>query len=145
MTSPTSSHLLVALQFSAIAVGIIPWGTPDSPAYLLISATGGLIGIYTLMHNKLGNFSVYPEPIDRAQLITSGPYRLVRHPMYLALLLFMLGIVLYNASVWNYLAMPLLLIAILGKINKEEAYLRRKFGGYSAYCDCSRRLLPFIY
>ncbi len=143
--SPASSHLLVVLQFSAIALGVIPWGNGASPLWLIASVIGGVVGVYTLMHNKLGNFGVYPEPVDGAQLITSGPYRWVRHPMYLSLILFMLGIVMFNAAIGNYLALVLLLIAIIGKMNKEEVYLSTQFDGYKDYQTCSKRLFPLIY
>lgn len=140
-----SSHLLVTLQFSAIALGLFPIDSQGQLAWLSISAAGVLVGIYTLLHNRLGNFGVYPEPLEHAQLVTTGPYAWVRHPMYLSLLLFMAGVVLYHGSLANLLALPLLLVAIIGKMNSEERYLRKHFEGYSDYCRNSNRLIPYIY
>jgi len=145
MSAPSSSHFLVSLQFSAIGLGVFPFTESTTPLWLIISILGGLVGIFTLAHNKLGNFGVYPEPVDGAQLITSGPYRWVRHPMYLSLLLFMFGIIMYNGNVLNYLALPFLLIAIIGKMNKEEIYLRSLFTDYADYSSRCKRVLPYIY
>jgi protein-S-isoprenylcysteine O-methyltransferase Ste14 len=146
MAKPLGSHLLVAIQFSSIALGLIPFTAPSgSLGWLAASGLGVIAGLYTLLHNRLGNFGVYPEPLGHAQLITSGPYQWVRHPMYLAVLLFMLGIAMYNGHWINQLSLITLTLAIIGKMNREEAYLREHFDEYGDYCSGSRRLLPFLY
>lgn len=143
----TISHLLVSLQFTAIA--IIAWPFFDQPdgrlSWLAISAVGIIVGLYTLAHNKLGNFGIYPEPIPDACLVTTGPYRRIRHPMYTSLLLFMLGIALYRHAWPNYVGMLLLVIAIFGKMRREEAHLHTKFKDYSDYVKRTHRLIPGIY
>jgi protein-S-isoprenylcysteine O-methyltransferase Ste14 len=144
--TPVISHALVALQFSAIAVMFYPFETESNNVWWLsLSVAGVLLGIYTLLHNRFGNFGIYPEPIQNAQLITSGPYRWIRHPMYSALLLFMFGIGIYNNHVWGYLALGVLVAVLLGKIHKEEQYLMTQFPGYSEYCEHSKRLVPYVY
>jgi len=146
MNKPIDSHLLVSLQFASIAVGLVPFDGPQgAPLWLALSGLGVLVGIYTLLHNRLGNFAVYPEPLGHAQLITSGPYRWVRHPMYLSLLLFMSGVAMYNGSLLNQLSLLTLLLAVLGKMYKEERYLHAHFDGYTEYSGNNKRLLPFIY
>lgn len=146
MAKPLSSHFLVGLQFASIAVGLIPFGgQTGSTAWLAISALGIGVGIYTLLHNRLGNFGVYPEPLGHAELVTTGPYQWVRHPMYSSLLLFMLGAAMFNGHLLNQLALIPLTFAILGKMEKEEAYLREHFDGYGEYCCTNKRLVPFIY
>lgn len=146
MHKPLSSHLLVGIQLVSIALGLLPYaGQPGSPWWLIASALGIVVGLYTLAHNRLGNFGIYPEPLGHAELVTSGPYQWVRHPMYLALLLFMLGIAMYNGALLNQLSLAGLLFAVVGKMNKEEAYLREHFDGYADYCCNNKRLVPFLY
>jgi len=146
-TKSSISHLLVTLQFSAIA--LIAWPFLPQAAgrlqWLAISALGLIVGLYTLAHNKLGNFGIYPEPIPDACLITTGPYRWIRHPMYTSLLLFMLGIALYRHAWPNYLALGLLMVAVYGKMHREEAHLHLRFEDYSEYVKRTRRLVPGIY
>ncbi len=146
MKPPVSSHLLVAPQFASIGMGLYPYaGQQGAAEWLIVSVIGILIALYTLLHNRLGNFAVYPEPLEQARLVTSGPYRWVRHPMYLAVLLFMLGIAMYNGGLLNQLSLITLFLAILGKMNREERYLRGCFDDYGDYaCNC-KRLIPFIY
>ncbi len=77
------------------------------------------------------------------QLITSGPYRRIRHPMYTALILYMLSWVLVSASllILVYYAISVLLIAV--RIPREERMMLEKFGDkYRAYMKQSGRLLP---
>jgi len=141
------SHLLVSLQFGAIVIIAWPFFAqpPDRLQWLAISVLGIIVGLYTLAHNKLGNFGVYPEPIPDACLVTTGPYRWIRHPMYTSLLLFMLGIALYRHGWPNYAGMLILATAIYGKMHREEGHLHEKCADYSDYVKRTHRLLPKIY
>jgi protein-S-isoprenylcysteine O-methyltransferase Ste14 len=137
---------LVALQFSAIGLCVFPFAEQKFSLHALILGVAGIFaGIWTLWHNRPGNFSVYPEPIDGCRLITSGPYRFIRHPMYSSLLLMMAGIVLYNAHWLNALGFVLVLFAVLGKISAEEHYLGNAFTEYPGYRARTKRLVPFVY
>ena len=141
------SHALVALQFTAIV--IIAWPFFEQAdgrgQWLALSVLGVFVGLYTLAHNRLGNFGIYPEPLPDSCLVTTGPYRWIRHPMYSSLLLFMLGIALYRHALPNYVGMVLLTIAIFGKMHREEAHLHLKFEDYSDYVKRTRRLFPGVY
>lgn len=143
----TISHALVALQFTAIVIVAWPFldQAGDRSQWLAISALGVIVGLYTLAHNKLGNFGIYPEPIPDGCLVTTGPYRWIRHPMYTSLLLFMLGVALYHHAWPNYLGLALLSAAIFGKMVREEAHLHLKFEDYSDYVKRTHRLFPGVY
>jgi protein-S-isoprenylcysteine O-methyltransferase Ste14 len=76
-------------------------------------------------------------------LVTHGPFRLSRNPMYLGLSLVYLGVTLLVNSVWPLLLLPLV-IAILQPtvIRLEERYLGARFGtAYDEYCRRVRRWL----
>jgi protein-S-isoprenylcysteine O-methyltransferase Ste14 len=142
-----TSHLLVTLQFTAIVIIAWPFAVESAVRleWLSFSALGAIVGLYTLAHNKLGNFGIYPEPIPDACLVTTGPYHWIRHPMYTSLLLFMLGIALYHHAWPNYVGYGLLCAAIFGKMQREEAHLHLKFEDYSTYVDRTHRLIPKVY
>jgi protein-S-isoprenylcysteine O-methyltransferase Ste14 len=77
-----------------------------------------------------------PEPWRPATaLVTEGPYRFSRNPMYLGFTLLYLGIALLFGSLWPLLFLPLVLwVMHFGVIVREEAYLERRFGdGYREY------------
>ena len=66
MKPPVSSHLLVAPQFASIGMGLYPYaGQQGAAEWLIVSVIGILIALYTLLHNRLGNFAVYPNRWNR--------------------------------------------------------------------------------
>lgn len=146
MVHKLSSHLLVALQFAAIALSAAPLAGRSGPgAALALCIAGAVIGFWTVFHNRPGNFNIYPEIKDGARLVTTGPYRWIRHPMYLSLLLLMLGIGLYNGQWINYLGLALLWTALIGKMTREENYLLNAFPAYADYATRTHRILPLVY
>ncbi len=79
------------------------------------------------------------------ELVTSGPFRWVRHPLYSSALALWLGAALGTLN-WLLLALwPLLLAAVLSDLPREEGMLRDKFGtAYDAYAARTGRLIPRI-
>ncbi len=79
-------------------------------------------------------------------LVTGGPYRWVRHPMYLGLLLFPVGAGLVFGSLLG-MALPLLLLPLfVWRISDEESVMSREFGHrWTAYSQTTWRLVPFVY
>lgn len=80
------------------------------------------------------------------RLVTSGPYRRVRHPRYAGGILLAFGLSLTFNS-WIGLVLGALFIGIvLLRIRDEEALMREEFGReWEGYCERTRRLIPFIY
>jgi protein-S-isoprenylcysteine O-methyltransferase Ste14 len=84
---------------------------------------------------------------ERAHVVaTTGPYRLVRHPMYSCAILYFLGVPLLLGSWWALLPVPLFTAAFGGRAIGEERVLRRALPGYEAYMDKVRfRLIPGVW
>ena len=75
----------------------------------------------------------------------SGPYRIVRHPMYSGAILVAFGWALFIHS-WLAMGITLVLFVFFDlKSRREEGWLKEKFPGYPAYQQRVRKLLPFIY
>lgn len=80
------------------------------------------------------------------ELVTSGVYRVIRHPSYLGLLVNSLGWALAFRSGAGVLLTALLIPPLLARIHAEERLLRTQFGGeYNAYCSRTWRLIPGFY
>ena len=99
-------------------------------------------------HADLGtNWSITLEVRERHQLVTEGIYRQVRHPMYLALLLYSLGQALVLP---NWVAGPSYLVAFgllfALRVGPEERMMREEFGkDYEAYVARTKRLIPGLW
>jgi len=76
------------------------------------------------------------------ELITGGPYRFVRHPIYSGLLLAFIGTALARAEWRGVLAVALTFLAFLRKLRIEEQWMREQFG--VAYEDYARRVAALV-
>ena len=111
---------------------------------LLITLSGLLFAVWA--RAQLGrNWSATVTVKQDHDLITSGPYRFVRHPIYTGLLLGLLGIAVARAEWRGVLAVALAFGAFWRKLRIEERWMREQFG--VAYEEYSRRvsaLIPFV-
>ena len=86
-----------------------------------------------------------PYPKDGATLVQTGPFALVRHPIYSGGVCLGLGWALYVQG-WLTLGYAAILFAFLDmKSRREERWLREKFPAYAGYQQRVRKLIPFVY
>lgn len=138
--------MLVLAQFALLAWVIWPL-TPQVwtlPALALLACSLGL-GTWTLLHNRPGNFNIRPEPKAAARLVTSGPYRHMRNPMYSAVLLFAAAEVVAYRDAWKIACWCALALVLLAKALLEERGLRAQFAGYADYARRVRRFIPGVF
>jgi protein-S-isoprenylcysteine O-methyltransferase Ste14 len=139
-------YLLVLIQFSCFAFFIFYCGIiPKQLGGKIIQFSAVLLGIVAIVLMRPGNFSIFPVPKQDAQLVTKGPYRLIRHPMYTAVLLFCFSLLLNRITVSSVAIFLVLLIDLVLKLHFEERLLLSLFPPYAAYMKKTWRLIPFIY
>ena len=79
-------------------------------------------------------------------VITTGPYRVVRHPMYAGLLLVLPGWPLILGSAWSFAPITMLMATFIVRTVLEDGALRRELPGYKEYCTRTRyRLVPGVW
>jgi len=109
-----------------------------------ITAVGLLFSVWARRH--LGkNWSQSVTVKEGHELITSGPYAVVRHPIYAGLLLGFLGSAVARGEWCGILAVALVFAALWFKLRLEEEWMRAQFGGsYQAYSRKVAALVPYI-
>ncbi len=138
--------ILVGIQMSSLIFLLLsaPVISKNIEGILLESAGVflGLLAIYTM---KIGNFNITPTERIGGQFVNSGPYRLIRHPMYTAQILAVLPLVFDYFSYYRLLAILALTIGLLLKIEFEEKRLLDHYSEYASYRKTTKKLIPFIY
>lgn len=149
MTRRVPSDVLVALQLGLVValVGAVHWPVPPRawPPTLFLLSVAVVLGVWTLGYNRWGNFNIRPELRPGARLVTGGPYRRIRHPMYASVLLGVGALVVADSRPWRIALLAALLVVLLLKAAREEEYLRAAFPEYAAYAARTWRLVPFVY
>ncbi|NNJ10346.1 isoprenylcysteine carboxylmethyltransferase family protein [Chloroflexales bacterium ZM16-3] len=139
------SYLFVTVQFLCLGLIGLSGPLPTAVGPLALVVCGLLLGLWGLLAMRLSQLSVLPDVRAGARLVVSGPYRLIRHPMYSSLLIACLGLVLAAPLWWRWLLWAALLADLILKLRYEEGMLARAFPDYAAYMRRSWRLLPFVF
>lgn len=144
----------VVLQFVliplVILVGLVAGGWPHDVAIALktvgavLAFAGGAV-IFLAARALGSNLTPFPRPLETGRVTETGPYRVVRHPIYSGGVLFVVGYGL-AFSPWA-LALAVLLAIVWGlKSIVEERFLSLQYPAYAEYCTRTRyRLVPFVY
>jgi len=146
-TVPWPPILLVGVIVAAIALGYfapLPWpGLDDAPAHgigLAIGAGGLVLLVWALLTLRSHGTTMLPD-VGASHLVTTGPYRRFRNPIYLADAMLLLGVAELTKNVWLVVAAAVfaILVTFLA-ILPEERHLERRFGrSYLEYKSKSRR------
>ncbi|WP_457746878.1 methyltransferase family protein [Sulfurimonas sp.] len=141
------SKILVFLQFFIIFLMLLPLGTDTKylSIGLFVLFAGLVIGLLALNKNVLGNFNIRPDIKEECKLITDGIYGYIRHPMYLSVLLSMLGIALIYFTYYELVLFSILFIVLISKLLYEESLWECHSNEYALYKTKTKRLIPFIF
>jgi protein-S-isoprenylcysteine O-methyltransferase Ste14 len=149
------------LRFSVFLVAIVLLSLPRIPLpwlYLRLwpqglgpfwlgaaIAVGGLLfAVWARVH--LGrNWSSEVTIKQEHELIISGPYAWVRHPIYTGILVGFLGTAIALSEVRGFIALMLILLVLWYKLRLEEQWMRSQFGEtYASYAQHTAALVPYL-
>jgi len=137
-----------------MAAFIIPgldrrFGWSELPTEIIIATDVFIMGGYLLifMVFKENSYASRIVEIDQAQkVISTGLYSIIRHPMYLGVLIMYLPTPLALGSYWGLIPMALLPVSLVLRIINEEKVLKENLEGYKEYCLKTRyRLIPYLW
>lgn len=155
---PTADKVFMGVLFASfcawcvlIAFDAVRYGWSDMSAWIQASGAFCLLlhGYITFLTFRANSFAAPVIKIqeERGQtVVTTGPYRYIRHPMYAGAIFFFLGTPLLLGSWWGFLLAPIFLILLSIRILHEERMLRAELHGYTEYAARVRyRLIPLVW
>jgi protein-S-isoprenylcysteine O-methyltransferase Ste14 len=123
-----------------------PW--PDNELIRLAGWILVVLGILLLAWSALNlghSLTPFPRPLPDGELVTSGAYRLVRHPIYCAVLAGVLGVSLITGNWLRLVLTGVLFLFFDRKARREELWLLQQYPAYAAYKSRVKKLIPWIY
>jgi protein-S-isoprenylcysteine O-methyltransferase Ste14 len=119
------------------------------PLWLTLLSQALVLGSFLLIFwvSKVNSFASRTIQVEAGQkVISSGPYRFVRHPMYFGLVVMFLFTPLALGSYFALPAFALLIPVVVFRLLNEEKVLRQELPGYPEYCLSTRfRLVPYVW
>ena len=96
---------------------------------------------------KQNSYASRVVEVDKNQkVISTGLYRIVRHPMYFGVLIMFIPTPVALGSYWGLIPMATVPLALVFRILNEENVLCKELSGYKAYCQKTQyRLIPFLW
>ena len=137
--------ILVFLQFIIIILHFIKFEFLPNIEIMQVNSIFSFVGFLIIIIASIiilkavkdlgSNLSPFPKPLANGNLITSGIYSFIRHPMYYSLILISFGVFLIKLSFYYLFLTISLALVIKLKIILEEQYLKNKFKNYLLYKD----------
>lgn len=121
-----------------------PWGLVATSLGLIAIGCGGFLAIRAVVDLR-ASLSPFPRPVAGAALVQSGVYRRMRHPIYTGMVLAGVGWGLVAGSMLALASTGLLFLLLIGKSQREEAWLTAAHPEYRAYQERTKRFIPWIY
>lgn len=129
------------LSFALIAFAPADFGPVWQATGVFLIAVGTVLSILVL--SRLGrSFSVVPQA---RRLVTTGPYAMVRHPLYLCEEIAMIGIVMIHFSLAAVAILVVQWMFQLRRMANEERLLSATYAEYAAYAARTPRVIPHVY
>lgn len=120
----------------------LDWLARIAGLLLLIGAAWLLFaGVLHLGRNLTAN----PKPIEDGQLVQTGAYGVVRHPIYAGIIIGFLAVALLINSLIGIIGVVVVFLFFDQKSRREEVWLAEAYAGYADYKRRTRKLIPFIY
>jgi protein-S-isoprenylcysteine O-methyltransferase Ste14 len=138
--SMTGYAILVLVLLGLIARNSI---LANSPAAIAAQVLAGLLMVWARMTFGWRSFHASANPTEGG-LVTTGPYRYLRHPIYAAILLFLAAAALSHLSLANILLALAACAAVALRMIAEERLLAERYPDYAAYAARTKRIIPFV-
>jgi len=151
---PTQQVIMLGASAGFLALLVVPafdyrfgWSTVPWPGVLLGDLLVAIGFFFIFIVYKANTYAA--ATIDLAadqKVISTGPYAIVRHPMYASASLYLVGTPLALGSYWGLVVIPLMLPFLIWRLLDEERFLAKDLPGYVEYQQTVRhRLIPGVW
>jgi protein-S-isoprenylcysteine O-methyltransferase Ste14 len=121
-----------------------PW-MANGFALQFIECSGFALAVWALTTMTKSKLNIAPQPRKNATLVTSGPYAIIRHPMYTSLILAFTPLIISYWDKDRFILLMVLYANLLLKLLFEESLLRSYFDNYEEYMKRSWRMIPKVF
>jgi len=111
----------------------------------IMELSGILLGIWAIWVMKESKMHIMPKPRTGAKLIRKGPYRIIRHPMYVAIILSLTPLIITHFDWIRFWILFVLYINLIFKLTFEETLLVDYFEDYDVYRKTTWKLIPYFF
>jgi protein-S-isoprenylcysteine O-methyltransferase Ste14 len=135
------------LVFVVVAIGVLAaTGNLFTSSPFVIAAQVGAVGLNVWARRSFqeGTFRVSAAPAGTS-IIRRGPYRVIRHPMYSAALLFIWAAVISHVSALTLTIGVAVTAVVVARIIAEERLLSAQYPEYRDYARSTKALVPFLF
>jgi len=113
---------------------------------ILITIPGLILGLWAMLSNPYFELTVRIQEERDHRVITSGPYKLIRHPGYTGEILNLISIPFILGSVWGFVSIGIINLIFIIRTALEDRTLRKELQGYEEYANQTRyKLVPYIW
>jgi protein-S-isoprenylcysteine O-methyltransferase Ste14 len=111
---------------------------------IVLQAAAIILMIWARVTFKARSFHLSATPTEGG-LVTTGPYKYIRHPIYAAVLLFVWAAVAGNCTMTNVLLGCVVFAGSFIRIVCEESLVRQRYPEYQQYAEKKKRLIPYVF
>jgi protein-S-isoprenylcysteine O-methyltransferase Ste14 len=132
--------IMVLALVALIARGEL-WG--QGAIAITVQVAAVLLMIWSRLTFGLRSFHAAANPTEGG-LVTTGPYKFIRHPIYAAVVYFIVAGVLCRLTIETVILALVAFLGTAGRIYAEEKLLVRKYPDYAMYAARTRRIIPYL-
>ena len=153
-TEPTQRLIMVFMSIGFVALIVVPgldhrFGWSQAPAIVALAgdaliAVGFFVVFLVFRQNSFASSTI--RVAEGQTLVSTGPYAIVRHPMYAGALIYLVGTPLALGSYWGLAVLALMVPILIWRLVAEERVLEQRLPGYPEYTrEVRYRLLPGVF
>ena len=138
--------ILTLIQYLGFAIYLYlsPWKA-EGIFMQIIELLGIILAVWAVVEMQKSKINIAPQPRKNASLVTSGPYAIIRHPMYTSIIIAVTPLIISHWDLNMFLFLIFLYLNLIFKLLFEESLLKEYFTGYKDYMTKSWRIIPGIF